>query len=148
LVQFGADFRALAPLLSSSPYFVSSLYSDLTSLAEGNIYVLSVTQRDPVAMHLTNFSLFAQDLWKVTPRFTLNYGLHWEYNPAPSADADTPLFASVNLQNSAIQYAAQGMKLWQTGPGNFAPRLGMAFRLAPGLLLRAAAGTYYDLGFG
>jgi len=148
LMQFGGDFRALAPLLSSSPYFVSSLYSDLTSLAEGNIYVLSVSQRGPVAMHLTNFSLFAQDLWKVRQRFTLNYGLHWELNPAPSAAAGAPLFASVNLQNSAVQYAPQGTKLWQTAPGNFAPRLGMAFRLAPGMVVRAAAGAYYDLGFG
>jgi hypothetical protein len=148
LIQFGADFRSLAPLLSSSPYFVSSLYSDLPSLAQGNIYVLSVTQRDPVAIHLTNLSLFAQDLWKVTPRFTLNYGLHWEYNPAPSAGDNALLFASVNLQNLTFQYAPQGTKLWQTAPGNFAPRLGFALRLVPGLVLRAAAGAYYDLGFG
>jgi hypothetical protein len=148
LLQFGADFRGLAPRLSSSPYFVSSLYSDLPSLAQGNIYILSVNQRDPVAMQMGNLTLFAQDVWKVNSRLTLTYGLHWEYNPAPSSGGNAPLFASVNLQNSTIQAAAEGARLWEVGPGNFAPRLGMALRLRPGLTLRAAGGVYYDLGFG
>jgi hypothetical protein len=148
LLKFGADFRALAPLLNSSPYFVSSLYNDLGSLAAGNIYVLTANQRNPIAMHLANLTLFAQDLWKINARLAVTYGLHWEYNPAPSAGANAPLFASVNLQNSTLQYGAQGARLWRTGAGNFAPRLGVAYRLRPGLSLRAAAGVYYDLGFG
>lgn len=148
LLQFGVDFRSLAPSLSATPYAVDSLYTDLGSLATGSIYILSVNQRNPVSMRLANLSLFAHDAWKISPRFTLSYGMHWEFNPAPTASGSLPLFASVNLDNSTVQAAASGTSLWKVGAGNFAPRLGAAYRLRPGLVIRAAAGVYYDLGFG
>lgn len=148
LLQFGADFRSLSPSLSAIPYAVDSLYADLPSLASGSIYILSVNQRNPVSMRLSNLSLFAHDAWKMSPRFTLSYGLHWEFNPAPMAGGSIPLFASVNLNNSTVQAAANGTSLWKVGAGNFAPRLGAAYKLRPGLVIRAAGGIYYDLGFG
>jgi hypothetical protein len=148
LLQFGADFRSLAPSLSAAPYTVDSLYTDLNALASGSIYILSVNQRTPVSMRLSDVSIFAQDAWKISSRFTLSYGLHWEFNPAPNAGAALPLFASVNLNNSTIQATSNGSSLWKPGAGNFAPRLGAAFRLRPGLVFRTGAGVYYDLGFG
>ena len=148
LLQFGADFRSLSPSLSATPYSVDSMYTDLNALASGSIYILSVNQRNPVAMRLANLSLFAQDTWKVSSRLTLNYGLHWEFNPAPTAGNAMPLFASVNLNDSTIEAASSGGSLWKIGAGNFAPRIGAAFKLRPGLVLRAGAGVYYDLGFG
>jgi hypothetical protein len=146
--QFGADYRRLAPSVDATPYSIASFYSDLNAMAEGNITALTVSQRNPVSMRLSDFSLFAEDAWKLTPRFTLSYGLHWELNPAPTAGGGAPLFASVNSNDSLIQFAAQGSSLWHTGAGNFAPRLGAAFRLRPGMVLRAGGGIYYDLGFG
>jgi hypothetical protein len=148
LLQFGVDFRSLSPSLSATPYSIDSLYTDLNGLASGDIYILSVNQRNPVSMRLSNVSLFAQDAWKIAPRFTLSYGLHWEFNPPPTAGGAMPLFASVNLNNSTVQAASSGSSLWTVGAGNFAPRLGAAFRLRPGLVLRGGAGIYYDLGFG
>jgi hypothetical protein len=29
----------------------------------------------------THWAFYAQDDWKITPRFTLNYGMRWEYHP-------------------------------------------------------------------
>ncbi len=147
LLQWGVDFRALAPTLSATPYRIDSLYTDLPSLASGNIYILSVEQRNPVAMNLSNLSVFAQDSWKIAPRFTLSYGLHWEYNPAPTAGGATPLFASVNLNDSTIQVASRGSSLWHVGAGNFAPRMGAAYRLRSGLVLRSASGHLLRSGF-
>ena len=28
-----------------------------------------------------NISLYGQDTWKITPRFTMTYGLRWDVNP-------------------------------------------------------------------
>jgi len=148
LFQFGGDYRRLAPSVDATPNGIASLYEDLNALATGNITILTVSQRIPVAMQLANYSLFAEDGWKITPRFTLSYGLHWELNPAPAAGGGAPLFASVNLNNSTIQFAGQGTSLWHSGAGNFAPRIGAAFRLSPETVLRVGGGVYYDLGFG
>jgi hypothetical protein len=148
LFQLGADGRRLSPSLTAMPYGVASFYSDLNALAAGDIALLTVSQRNPVAMRLSDYSLFAGDAWKVSTRFTLTYGLHWELNPAPAANNGAPLFASVNLNDSIVQFAAKGSSLWRTGAGNFAPRVGGALRLRPRTVLRAGAGVYYDLGFG
>jgi hypothetical protein len=147
LFQFGGD-RRLAPSVDATPYAIASLYADLNALATGNITMLTVSQRNPVSMRLADISLFAEDAWRITPRFTLSYGLHWELNPAPTSGGGAPLFASVNLNDSTIQFAPQGSSLWSTGAGNFAPRIGAAFRLLPLTVLRAGGGIYYDLGFG
>jgi Carboxypeptidase regulatory-like domain/TonB dependent receptor len=112
--------------------------------------------------------LYYGDTWKVTPRWTLNYGLRWE-----------PFFALMNKDKSAVQFdeafITQGIKTQRFtdssvpvgfqlygdpnfigGSGstsgmntqwwNFSPRFGFAWDINGDgkTSLRASAGTFYD----
>lgn len=80
------------------------------------------------ARHLTEwgYAAFAQDDWRITDRFTLNYGLRYE--------TVTPFQASGNLLASfdpssttgIVQVGNQVNSLWHRG-NNFSPRLGFAW---------------------
>jgi hypothetical protein len=99
-------------------------------------------------------ALFIQDDWKITPRLTMNIGLRWELFLAPKfPDLSTfpnktvsryliPEINNVSVdtlvfpKNSGDSGAAENYK-------NFAPRLGVAYRLTNQWVLRAGAGLYY-----
>src|SRR5262249_42475871 len=101
-----------------------------------------------------NFSAYGQDNWKVTPRFTLTYGLRWDVNPAlkGKTESNDP-FTVVGLNDPAtMTLAPRGTPLYETTYGNVAPRLGVAYqmRTSPnwGATIRAGFGVFYDLGQG
>jgi outer membrane receptor protein involved in Fe transport len=118
------------------------------------------------------YGIYFQDDWKVTPKFTVNLGLRWDYfgvvgdkfnaqgNFVPGAPFSTAEFLmdtaakSVPLSPSFTGLLARdGINLVYTnayGKGlgtaqktNFAPRLGFAYRVTQKLVLRGGYGIYY-----
>jgi len=147
---FGGDYRALVPGLSSKPFMATALYANLDSFAAQSPLEIAVAERNSVSLRLRNLSAFAQDTWRVSPRFVLNYGLRWEYNPAPGSHSGEPLFESVAPGNPPqIRFGSQGSSLWSVGWGGFAPRIGIVGRLDGDAktVVRASAGLFYDPGF-
>ena len=91
------------------------------------------------------WNFYAQDDWKVTDKLTINAGLRYEYD-TPTVERDNKwsnfdlvtgklLIAGFNT-DEATGVVADG--------NNFAPRLGFAYRLRPGTVLRGGAGIFYN----
>jgi len=103
----------------------------------------------------SNFSLFAQDDWKVTPKLTLNLGLRWDvYRPFSEShnrysfmDETLPNPAANNIPGALVY----GKQLVNTHWKNFQPRVGLAYTLDDKTVVRAGfvmADTLGTLGLG
>ena len=104
----------------------------------------SSLQNKPIAF-------FAQDTWRATKRFTVNFGVRYDYEfteqfaPSPFTDPLT----GITLSASDIQVAQDALNVTQGFPrdkNNFAPRVGFALDLHGDgkTVLRGAGGIFYD----
>ncbi|HEX5707600.1 MAG TPA: TonB-dependent receptor, partial [Pyrinomonadaceae bacterium] len=97
------------------------------------------------------YAVFAQDSWKINNRFTINYGVRYDYEQAPQLlvqDFRDPLSGLVVSAATTQQfYDAFGIQQgFPRDKNNIAPRLGVAWDLKGdgNTVLRAAAGIFYD----
>lgn len=149
LLKFGGDYRAL--YLNARPFgqylaLQSDTVQDFLSTGQTNVSGESAAHTKFLSQAL---SLYAQDVWRITPRLTMTYGVRWELSPAPSARGGTTLAAWANFDNPAqLALAPNGSPLWRTTYSNFAPRLGIAYALNEkgDFIVRVGGGVFYDLG--
>ena len=89
---------------------------------------------------------FVQDKWVATPKLTIDLGMRWEYYPA-----GTPRFSggfsnydpsTNNLVIAGIGKNPKDLGM-RTSFKNFAPRLGLAYRLAASTVIRGGFGVSY-----
>ena len=163
------------PNTSGIPIFGS--YS-FTNKFTGNAYAdfllglpASVTLLNPFPAQDNRFrdwSIFAQDDFKLNPRLTLMYGLRWEYNGPAYAQHDnlysfdlgsgkivvpnqqaiglfSPYFPST-LPVETADAIGVGRSLRRADKNNFAPRFGFSYRLdrQGKTALRGGWGVYYS----
>jgi hypothetical protein len=117
------------------------------------------------ADRMTDIGIFVQDDWKVTSRLTLNLGLRWDYlgwpvdefgrrgnfdyrlyQPPPAGGQTSAGF----VQASNSPHPLNGIPLAppdlvaHAPDKNFAPRLGLAYRITNRLIFRGGYGIFYD----
>ena len=159
-LRVGVDLRTVSPNLRTLPFlaavtpavYLPTLDANLNAFLGGEFSAMQIIPSTPASFGLHNLSLFVQDDWKLTGKLTVSTGLRYESNPPPVANGREALFAAVPAGGGAqdAQAAYDGHELWKHGYNHAAPRLSVAYQpsASRGVVLRAAAGVYYDLGFG
>jgi hypothetical protein len=150
--KYGVDYRTIEletePRQHQAFYTASSVQGFISS---GGLLSMSTGTLASAQLRSQSLSLYAQDVWKISPRVSLTYGIRWELAPAPGALGATTLASWTNVGTpSQIALAPLGTPVWGTTYGNFAPRVGVAYRLTDSgdFVLRAGGGLFYDLGVG
>ena len=96
--------------------------------------------------------LYAQDSWKITRRFTLDYGLRYDYSTYYTEQyGRSPQFAPTLANPTAgghpgatIYQATCHCQFAQNYPLAFGPRLGFAYQVQPKTVLRGGFGVVYS----
>jgi len=109
----------------------------------GSISILEGTR----GFRRTELGFYLQDDWKATQRLTLNLGLRYELYPT---------YPWTEVANRMAQFVAEGPGLVPVGTGgvsrtgvksidknNWAPRVGVAYRLNNKTVIRSAFGVFY-----
>jgi hypothetical protein len=150
-MKFGVDYRRMLPNYGQATYWSIPIFIDMSELQNGLPYELVNEYYAPGRFRLQNFGAYAQDTWRVNSRMNLTYGVRWDVDIAPQTVESTPLtgitgFSLTSLANLAY---APGTPPYTTHFGNFAPRVGINYRLftTPGkeLVLRGGWGIFYGL---
>ena len=107
------------------------------------------TQGDPVGYMLyTSFGAYIQDDIRLLPNLTLNLGLRWEYYQPPVDVNGQGRQTYFDLFNSG-NFLVVNQGKWPPGImspdyDNFGPRVGLAWRVMPKTVVRAAVGIFYN----
>jgi outer membrane receptor protein involved in Fe transport len=89
--------------------------------------------------NVPSLGTFAQDSWRIVPRFTLNYGVRYDIEWDPTFAAGTPLNAAAEKALNVVQGIPLSSK-------NVAPRVGFAWDPTGSgkTAIRGSYGLFYD----
>ncbi len=135
-LSFGVNFRRLSLDIGAAKSERNILFAGAGQSLDGMAArILEFTRVSAENPGLNNFSLFAQDSWRLTPRLNLNLGLRWDADFAPGIETQSPSF-----QNSSPQMS--------DNLSNFAPRAGATFDIFGNsrAVIRGGVGLYFDYG--
>lgn len=149
LLKFGADYRKLSPLYSQQLYAAGLFAVSLANVEDGVASAIVGTTR---AAHPTfnNLSMYVQDHWNLFSRLTVDFGLRWEFNPAPGASDGLYPLALTGSNLATAQLAPPGTPQYRTNYDDFAPRVGFAYRAIDSPIhattVRGGFGIFFDTG--
>jgi Carboxypeptidase regulatory-like domain/TonB dependent receptor len=102
--------------------------------------------RNPNSIYMQSYALYARDHWQINRSVTLSYGLRWERYPFPTKD-NTGINrfdpADGNIYTGGLSGVPHDTGA-ASGPGNFMPRIGLAWRLNDRTVVRGGYGQSLD----
>jgi hypothetical protein len=102
-----------------------------------------------IKFHTNEYNFFAQDDFRVSPRFTLNVGLRWEYIQMPSAPLPNQNTTGTVTANTIIPFdsrtVGEATSSLPSDKDNFGPRIGFAYDITGDAknVIRGGFGIYY-----
>jgi len=121
----------------------------------GQVNSVSISNPTFPRMGKKQLGIYAQDTWKITRKFTLDYGLRYDYSTylreqygrAPQF-SPTTIHPTLGLPGAAI-YDGSGpgrcnCDIAKNYPWGFGPRLGAAYQITPKTVFRAGFGVVYS----
>ena len=161
-IRFGGDYRDIrADSRTDANARGTFVFSGLYSGVDFSDFLLGLPQQATVQygpglerFRSTSWDLFLQDDWRATDKVTVNAGLRYEYF-SPVSEASNRL---VTLDAPSNFSAAVPVMAGATGPfsgtfadtivnpfrAGFAPRIGIAWRPKPGLVIRPGYSINYN----
>jgi Carboxypeptidase regulatory-like domain/TonB-dependent Receptor Plug Domain len=147
-LKFGGDWRRLTPVSSPETYGAQIELQGLTPIQQGYATSLFVNDAAPGAPVLDNISLYGQDHWRVSPRLSIDYGVRWEFNPAPGPSNGHYPATLTSSDLATATLAPAGTQPYKTRYDRFAPRFGFAWNAISSaqhaLTVRGGFGIFYD----
>ncbi|HKE29105.1 MAG TPA: TonB-dependent receptor [Bryobacteraceae bacterium] len=122
--------------------------TNVVSLADflaGDVYTSTIEAGNVNRnVHYSNFNGFAQDNWQVTRKLNLNLGVRWDaLTPIKDSNKDLSIFDPAVLGGLAV--AGKDIpQIYPTDWKMFSPRVGFAYEVMDGLVLRGGYGLYWD----
>jgi Carboxypeptidase regulatory-like domain/TonB dependent receptor len=96
-------------------------FDTIANFEQGQALQLSTLGYNKVGVHNTNYDFFVKDDYRVSPRFTLNLGLRYEYNSVLQGDLIG------NFDIATLTLLPQGAPLYKPDRNNFGPRVGFSW---------------------
>jgi hypothetical protein len=116
-----------------------------------------IASRPAASMHF--YAWYLQDDWHVIPKLTLNLGLRYEIQGAPTyrrnegayfdANIDNPIGPAVGVLGTlpgALHYMSSGNRgIYKTNYDNLSPRIGFSYQALPKLIFRGGYGIFFPI---
>lgn len=164
IFKFGGEFRAQqfnshgdwgVPSFSFDPAQTSGGFGDtgfgFASFMLGQVRQASVSMPNNTYGRRKSLSVFAQDDFRVTDKFTLNADLRWDFNGRYHekygrwSNFNTTAINPVTGKPGALEFAKDGSDSFEREQNylNFSGHLGGAFQVTPKTVLRGSFGILY-----
>ena len=104
---------------------------------------------NPNSLRWTELAGYAQDTWSASSKLTVNYGIRYEFYPAPYTDKhgvfrlDPTLPQTANIEVGGVGGNPENAGI-NVGWGQITPRLGLSYRIDGQTVIRAGGGITTD----
>jgi hypothetical protein len=96
-----------------------------------------VQYMNPATVRMPSYGIYARDNWQVSRKLTIDYGMRYEFYPAPRRDH----WAGERYDPNTDKVYRGG---YDVGRGQVAPRLGLAYRINEKTVVRSGFGISVD----